>query len=91
MRGVKVIREAVTGQALLAPMAKPLTTLERHAEQVVRRWISGLINARLESMNVLFQAAQSRARGYQNEANFIAMICLIGSHVGRLLNKNEST
>jgi len=30
-------------------------------------------------MNGLFQAARSQARGYRNEANFIAMIYLIGS------------
>ena len=39
------MREAVTGQTLLKQMAKALTTLERHAELVVRRWISGLANA----------------------------------------------
>ncbi|MDZ7851940.1 MAG: ISL3 family transposase [Halomonas sp.] len=82
---LKVMQEAVTDQPLLKPMAKALTTLERHAEQVVRRWISGLTNARLEGMNGLFQAARSRARGYRNVANFIAMIYLIGSPVGRLL------
>lgn len=88
---LKVMREAVAGEALLKPMAKALTTLERHAEQVVRRWISGLTNARLEGMNGLFQAARSRARGYRNEANFIAMIYLIGSPVGRMLDQAKST
>ena len=39
----------------------------------------------------LFQAARSRARGYRNEANFIAMIYLIGSPVGRLLDQAKST
>ena len=88
---LKVMREAVTDQPLLKPMAKALTTLERHAEQVVRRWVSGLTNARLEGMNGLFQAARSRARGYRNEANFIAMIYLIGSPVGRLIDQAKST
>ncbi|MFC2993562.1 transposase [Halomonas tibetensis] len=88
---LKVMREAVTDQPLLTPMAKALTTLERHAEQVVRRWLSGLTNARLEGMNGLFQAARSRARGYRNETNFIAMIYLIGSPVGRLLDQAKST
>ncbi|MGM0914484.1 MAG: transposase [Pseudomonadota bacterium] len=83
--------EAVTGQALLEPMSKTLTTLERHAEQLVRRWMSGLINARLEGMNGLFQAARSRSRGYRNEANFIAMIYLIVSPVGRTLDQTKST
>ncbi|MFO8044397.1 MAG: ISL3 family transposase [Halomonas sp.] len=88
---LNVMREAVTGQPLLKPMAKALATLNRHAEQVVRRWLSGLTNARLEGMNGLFQAARSRARGYRNEANFIAMIYLIGSPVGRLLDQAKST
>ncbi|MBS9402754.1 transposase [Halomonas sp. TRM85114] len=85
------MREAITDQPLLKPMAKTLTTLQRHAEQVVRRWISRLTNARLEGMNGLFQAARSRARGYRNEANFIAMITLIGSPVGSLPNQVRST
>lgn len=88
---LNVMRDAVADNALLKPMAKALNTLERHAEQVVRRWLSGLTNARLEGMNSLFQAARSRARGYRNEANFIAMIYLIGSPVGRMLGHAEST
>ena len=72
--------------AELDALGKALATLERHAEAVVRRWISGLTNARLEGMNGLFQAARSRARGYRNEANFIAMIYLIGSPMGRLFD-----
>jgi hypothetical protein len=38
-------------------------------------------------MNGLFKATRSRARGYRNLANFIAMIYLIGSSVGRLLDQ----
>lgn len=41
-------------------------------------------------MNGLFQAARSRARGYRNEANFIAMIYLIGSPVSRLFDQTKS-
>ncbi|MDX1465223.1 MAG: transposase [Halomonas sp.] len=88
---LKVMQAAVAEKPLLKPMGKALATLERHAEAVVRRWISGLTNARLEGMNGLFQAARSRARGYRNEANFIAMIYLIGSPVGRLLDQTKST
>ena len=63
----------------------------RHAEYVVRRWISGLTHARLEGMNGLFQTVRSRARGYRNEANFIAMIYRIGSPVGRMIDQVKST
>jgi len=59
---------------------------KRHTDAVVRRWTSGLTNARLEGMNNLFKAAWSRARGYRSETNFIAMIYLVGSPVGRLFD-----
>ncbi|MGO3770455.1 MAG: ISL3 family transposase, partial [Vreelandella alkaliphila] len=88
---LKVMQAAVSEKSLLKPMGKALATLERHADAVVRRWLSGLTNARLEGMNGLFQAARSRARGYRNEANFIAMIYLIGSPVGRLFDQAKST
>ncbi len=88
---LKIMKAAVSEKPLLKPMGKALATLERHADAVIRRWISGLTNARLEGMNGLFQAARSRARGYRNEANFIAMIYLIGSPVGRLLDQAKST
>jgi len=83
---LNVMQAAVSEKSLLKPMGKALATLEGHADAVVRRWHSGLTNARLEGMNGLFQAARSRARGYRNESNFIAMIYLIGSPVGRLLD-----
>lgn len=51
---------------------------------------SGLTNARLEGMNGLSQAARSRARGYRNEANFIAIIYLIESPVVCLLDQAKS-
>ena len=88
---LKVMQAAVSEKPLLKPMGKALATLERHPDAVVRRWLSGLTNARLEGMNGLFQAARSRARGYRNEANFIAMIYLIGSPVGRLFDQAKST
>ena len=88
---LKVMRTVVAENPLLKPMEKALATLERHADAVVRRWISGLTNARLEGMNGLFQAARSRARGYRNEANFIAMIYMIGSPVRHLFDQAKST
>ncbi|MCL7941535.1 hypothetical protein M8009_14695 [Halomonas sp. ATCH28] len=42
MNYLKVMREAVPGQALLKPITKALTALKRHAEQEVRLWIPGL-------------------------------------------------
>ncbi len=77
--------------SLLQPVRDALKTLEKHADRVVRRWTSTLTNARLEGMNSLFQAARSRARGYRNTDNFIAMIYLIGSPITVLLGNLKST
>nr|POR08680.1 hypothetical protein BOH68_03705 [Cobetia sp. MM1IDA2H-1] len=68
------MRDAVADHTLLNLMAKALNTLERHADQVVRRWHSFLTSARLECMNVLFQLARSPPCGYRNKSNFIVMI-----------------
>lgn len=88
---LKVMQAAVYEKPLLKPIGKALATFERHAEAVVRRWLSGLTNTRLEGMNGLFQVARSRAHGYRNEANFIAMIYLIGSSVVPLFDQAKST
>lgn len=83
--------QALVDQPLLKPMSKALATLKRPAEQVIRRWASGLTNARLEGMSGLFQAARSRARGYWSDSNFITVVYLIGSPMGRLLDQTKST
>jgi transposase len=46
-----------------------------------------LSNARLESLNSLFQAARAKARGYRNVEYFITMIYLIGAPIAALLEK----
>ena len=86
-------RKAMARKAMArkAMARKAMNTLERHADRVIRRWLSALTNARLEGMNSLFQAARSRARGYRNEGYFITMIYLIGSPVGSLLDQAKST
>jgi transposase len=88
---LRVMKAADSEKALLKPVGRALATMVRHADAVVGRWLSRLTNTRLEGMNGLFQAARSRARGYRNEANLIAMIYLIGSPVGRLFGQAQST
>ncbi|WP_374710055.1 transposase [Halomonas koreensis] len=85
------MRDAVADNALLKPIAKALSRLERHAEGGETPALRPDQRARLEGMNGLFQAARSRASGYRNEANFIAMIYLIGSPVGHMLDHTKST
>ncbi len=62
--------------SLRAPVRKALETFEKHLECILQRWTSTHTNARMEGLNVLFQAARARARGYRNTATFITMIYL---------------
>ena len=43
------------------------------------------MNARMENLNSLFQAARARARGYRNDATFITMIYMIASPAASML------
>lgn len=70
---------------LLEPVRRALTTLEKHADQILQRWNSNYTNARMEGLNSLFQAARSRARGYRNTGTFIMMIYMIASPVSNIL------
>ncbi len=63
----------------IEPMIKAAQTIKRHWEGVLNWFDSHLTNALLEGMNSLIQAAKSRARGYRNNRNFIAMAYLIGA------------
>ena len=80
-------RELVAKDSLLAPMRKALNTFEEHLPRILRRWKSLLTNARLESLNGLFQAARAKARGYRNVEYFITMIYLIGAPITALLEE----
>jgi transposase len=84
---IRTARELVGENTLLDPIRKALATFEGHLERILRRWESLLSNARLESMNGLFQAARARARGYRNVVFFITMIYLIGAPITALLEK----
>jgi transposase len=83
---LQAARELVVSDKLLEPVRKALQTFEEQLPRILWRWESLLSNARLEGLNGLFQAARSRARGYRNSANFIAMIYLIGAPIAELLN-----
>lgn len=85
---LRVARELVAEGSLFAPMRKALNTFEEHLPRILRRWESLLSNARLESLNGLFQAARAKARGYRNVEYFISMIYLIGAPITTLLEKD---
>lgn len=63
----------------LDPVRQAVDTVRRNANRIIRRWLSGHSNARLEALNGLFQAARARARGYRNTATFTCIIYLIGA------------
>jgi transposase len=82
---LRTARELVAEDPLLEPMRKAMNTFEEHLSRILRRWDSALSNAKLESMNGLFQAARAKARGYKNVNYFITMIYLIGAPITALL------
>ena len=73
--------------SLLEPVRKALHTCRDHMARILRRWDSMLANARLESLNGLFQAARSRAKGYRNVVTFITIIYLIAAPIHELLSQ----
>ncbi len=67
---------------LFEAVRKALGTVEKHQKRILERWTSTHSNARMETMNGLFQAARARARGYRNTETFIIMIYLIAAPLG---------
>ena len=76
---------------MLDPVREAIETVRRHAARIIRRWLSGYSNARLEALNGLFQAARARARGYRSTATFACIIYLIGAPIDDLLGITGST
>ncbi len=85
-RFIRHARQCIGEEALLQPVGTALLTFEKHLERILQRWTSTHNNARMESLNGLFQAARARARGYRNTATFITMIHLIAAPLGNLFN-----
>ena len=81
----KYARQIAGDNPLLRPIVTAVGTVEKHLSGIVRRWKSLFSNARLESMNGLFQLARSRARGFRNPATFCLMIYLIGAPICDML------
>lgn len=71
---------------ILKPILKALQTLERHKDRILNRWGNDYTNARLESLNGVFQSARRRARGYRNVQTFITMIYLLAAPLGAIIN-----
>ena len=81
------LREA---DSVLDPVREAVETVRRHLARIIRRWVSGYSNVRLEALNGLFQAARARARGYRSAATFACIIYLIGAPITELLGDTSS-
>ena len=75
----------IKDNANLKPVLRALATVERHQKRILARWGNDYTNAKLESLNGVFQAARARARGYRNVYTFITMIYLIGAPIDHIL------
>ena len=58
-------------------MVRVARTLRRHAEGVLRWFVSRITNGFLEAINSLIQSAKARARGFRTTENLKAIIYLI--------------
>ena len=63
----------------IGPIIAAAKTIKAHWEGILNWFDSGRTNALLEGINSLIQAAKSKARGYRNKENFIAITYLIGA------------
>lgn len=63
----------------LEPMIKAAKTIKAHWYGLLNWFDSRLTTGFIEGMNGLIQAAKSKARGYRNDRNFIAIAYLLGA------------
>jgi len=77
--------ELIQDNPNLKPVQKALATVERQQKRILARWDHDYTNAKLESLNGLFQAARARARGYRNVYPFITMIYLKGAPIDHII------
>ena len=65
----------------LKPVSKFINTLHDHYDGIILAIKTGITNAVSEGINSVMQLARTRARGYRNSLNFIAMIYFLGNSV----------
>ena len=64
---------------VLKPFDKFVNTIIDHYQGVVMSIKTGITNAISEGLNSVMQLARSRARGFRNTKNFIAMVYFLGA------------
>ena len=63
----------------LRPINTFIKTVYAHYNGIIKSITTGVTNAVSEGLNSVMQLARSRARGYRNSENFIAMIYYLGN------------
>jgi transposase len=63
----------------MKPINKFVNTFYNHYDGIIKSIKTGITNAVSEGLNSLMQLARTRARGYRNSHNFIAMIYYLGN------------
>lgn len=71
----------------IEPMKKLAKTIRKHWAGILSYFDSKLTNGLLEGINSMVQSLKSRARGYKNMDNFIAMIYLVLGKLNLRLGK----
>lgn len=64
----------------LKPLTKFINTIYDHYNGIILAMKTGITNAISEGLNSVMQLARTRARGYRNHQNFIAMIYFLGNN-----------
>ena len=64
---------------LLKPLTRFVNTIIEHYNGIIMSIKTGITNAVAEGLNSVMQLARSRARGYRNPKNFIAMVYFLGN------------
>lgn len=63
----------------LKPINKFVDTVYEHFDGIIKSIRTGITNAVAEGINSVIQLARTRARGYRNTENYIAMIYFLGN------------
>ncbi|RKU24186.1 hypothetical protein C6500_00015 [Candidatus Poribacteria bacterium] len=58
----------------IQPLRKVADTIETHLAGILNAAVTGLTNARVESLNATIQEIKRSAHGYRNKASFISAI-----------------
>ena len=58
--------DLVKDNDMLSPVKKAIQAVKNHKDKIIARWNNNYTTSLLESLNGLFQAVRTRARGYRN-------------------------